>query len=77
MECVDAIRAARSGVVARRLVLIGLLILAAVLYALRRLDLGAAVWCVVDVAAWRAGAMCGGELFHRSCCFTLLAVAGR
>ena len=64
MECVAAIRAGRDAVVARRLVAIGWLILAAVYTRYDGWILGATVWCVLT---WRscAGEICGDVLCHR------------
>jgi hypothetical protein len=75
VECLEAVRAGRDGFVALRLVLLGVMILAAVYTRYDGWILGAAVWCVVTTAlarrrdVWRRV----GPSFV---CFTLLAVAG-
>jgi hypothetical protein len=75
VECVAAIRAARPGVVARRMILIAIFILAAVYTRYDGWILGAAVWCVVTATlarhreVWRSVA--GSFVI-----FTLLVVAG-
>jgi hypothetical protein len=75
MECVDAIRATEQKGVARRLIVLGVLIFAAVFTRYDGWVLGAAVWCVLTWQLWRAG-----ELWRRVApafaMFTLLAVAG-
>ena len=75
MECVAAIRNSRRHPVARRLILIALLILAAVFTRYDGWILGAAIWCVLtwelsrNRAIWRSVA-------PYFIIFTLLAVAG-
>jgi Dolichyl-phosphate-mannose-protein mannosyltransferase len=75
VECLEAVSAARDGFVARRLLLLGMTILAAVYTRYDGWILGAAVWCVVAVAlarrrdVWR-------NVVPSFVCFTLLAVAG-
>ena len=76
VECVAAIRAARHAVVARRLVLIAVFILAAVYTRYDGWILGAAVWCVITFTLATPDAMSGAELFPPSLLFTLLVVAG-
>jgi hypothetical protein len=75
VECVAAIRAAKAGPVARRLLLIGLLILAAVFTRYDGWVLGAAVWCTLT---WQLSL--SRELWRKVApsfvVFTLLAVAG-
>ncbi len=75
VECVEAVRAGREGVVARRLLLLGIFILAAVYTRYDGWILGAAAWCVVTVAlarrreVWR-------KVVPSFVCFTVLVVAG-
>jgi hypothetical protein len=75
VECVAGIRAAKSAVVARRLILIGLFILAAVFTRYDGWIFGAAVWCVLTVVlarrrdVWR-------EVAPFFAIFTVLAIAG-
>ena len=75
VECVAAIREARDGVVARRLVLLSVFVLAAVYTRYDGWVLGAAVWCVVTFTlarhreVWR-------KVAPSFVCFTLLVVAG-
>ncbi len=75
VECLDAVRGGRDALAARRLVLLGVMILAAVYTRYDGWILGAAVWCVVTVAlarrrdVWR-------KVVPSFVCFTLLAVAG-
>jgi Dolichyl-phosphate-mannose-protein mannosyltransferase len=75
VECLEAVSAGRDGFVARRLLLLGMMILAAVYTRYDGWILGAAVWCVVTVAlarrrpVWR-------RVVPSFVCFTLLAVAG-
>jgi hypothetical protein len=75
VECLEAVRAGRDAVVARRLLLLGIFILAAVYTRYDGWILGAAVWCVVTLAlvrrrdVWR-------RVVPSFVCFTLLAVAG-
>jgi hypothetical protein len=75
VECVAAIRAAKPAPVARRLWLIGLLILAAVFTRYDGWVFGAVVWCVLT---WRLSR--SRELWRKVApsfvVFTLLAVAG-
>lgn len=75
MECVAAIRGARHALVARRLILIALLIVAAVFTRYDGWILGAAVWCVLTWELSRSP-----EVWRRVApafvLFTLLAVAG-
>ena len=75
VECLEAVRGGRDALAARRLVLLGVMILAAVYTRYDGWILGAAVWCVVTVAlarrrdVWR-------KVVPSFVCFTLLAVAG-
>jgi hypothetical protein len=75
VECVAGIQAARSAVVARRLILLGLFILAAVFTRYDGWIFGAAIWCVLTVTlarhrdVWR-------RVAPSFVVFTLLAVAG-
>ena len=75
VECVAAIHAARQAVVARRLILIAIFILAAVYTRYDGWVLGAAAWCVVTFAlarrrdVWRS-------VVPSFILFTLLVVAG-
>ena len=74
MECVDAIRAAEQSQVARRLIGLGVLILAAVFTRYDGWVLGAAVWCMVTWRLWRSGMW--RRVAAAYAVFTLLAVAG-
>ncbi len=75
VECVAAIHAARQAVVARRLIFIGLFVIAAVYTRYDGWILGAAVWCVVTFAlarrrdVWRS-------VVPSFVLFTVLTVAG-
>jgi hypothetical protein len=75
VECIAAIHAARPAVVARRLILIAIFILAAVYTRYDGWILGAATWCVVTIAlarhrdVWR-------RVVPSFVLFTLLVVAG-
>jgi hypothetical protein len=75
VECIAAIHAARQAVVARRLILLSIFILAAVYTRYDGWILGAAVWCVVTFAltrrpdVWR-------RVFPSFIFFTLLVLAG-
>jgi hypothetical protein len=75
VECLDAVRGARQVAVATRLVLLGLLILAAVYTRYDGWVLAAVVWCVVTVAlagrrdVWR-------QVVPSFACFTLLVIIG-
>jgi Dolichyl-phosphate-mannose-protein mannosyltransferase len=75
VECVAGIQESRPAVVTRRLILLGLLILAAVFTRYDGWVLGAAVWCVLTVTlarrrdVWR-------KVAPSFVVFTLLAVAG-
>jgi Dolichyl-phosphate-mannose-protein mannosyltransferase len=75
VECLDAVRTGRDAMVARRLLLLGIFILAAVYTRYDGWVLGATVWCVVTFAlvrqrdVWR-------RVVPSFVCFTLLAVAG-
>jgi hypothetical protein len=75
VECVAAINAARHAMVARRLILIGAFILAAVYTRYDGWILGAIVWCVLTFKLFRSR-----EVFRRVApsfaLFTLLVVAG-
>lgn len=75
LECVDAIRAAEQVKVVRRLILLGVLILAAVFTRYDGWVLGAAAWCAVTWQLWKVR-----ELWRRVApafaMFTVLAVAG-
>jgi hypothetical protein len=75
MECVAAVRAGAHGVAARRLALLGLLILAAVMTRYDGWIAGAVVWCVVTWELSRQRAMWERVRFA-FLVFTLLAVAG-
>jgi hypothetical protein len=75
MECVDAIRAAERSVVSRRLIVLGVLILAAVFTRYDGWVLGAAVWCVLAWQLWSARET-GRRVMPAFAVFTLLAVAG-
>ena len=74
MECVDAVRGSRRGEVAKRLLALGLVIVAAVYTRYDGWILGAAVWCVVTWCLARER-----EMWRRVrlpfVVFTLLAVA--
>jgi hypothetical protein len=75
VECVAAIRAGRPGVVARRLILVAIFILAAVYTRYDGWILGAIVWCVVTISlprhrdVWR-------KVRPSFVLFTLIVVAG-
>jgi hypothetical protein len=75
IECVAGIKTSHFTVVASRLILLGLLILAAVLTRYDGWILGAAIWCVLTVAlarnsdVWR-------KVAPSFAVFTLLAIAG-
>lgn len=75
VECLEAVRGGRDALAARRLVLLGVMILAAVYTRYDGWILGAGVWCVITVALARRR-----DLWRRVVpsfvCFTLLAVAG-
>ncbi len=75
VECAAAIRAGQQARVKRRLVGLGLLILAAVFTRYDGWVLGAAVWCVVTWQLWRARAM-WRRVAAMYAVFTVLAVAG-
>jgi hypothetical protein len=74
MECIDAMRAERVKVVNRKLVLLGLLIMAAVFTRYDGWILGAAVWCVMAWQLYRSGIR--QQVTAGFAVFTLLAVAG-
>jgi hypothetical protein len=74
-ECVDAIRAKQQARVAKRLMLLGLVIFAAVFTRYDGWVLGAAAWCVVTWQLWRAGAL-WRRVAPAFAVFTLLAVSG-
>jgi Dolichyl-phosphate-mannose-protein mannosyltransferase len=74
-ECIAAIHAARQAVVARRLILLGVFILAAVYTRYDGWILGAAVWCVVTFTLARRRDVWRG-VAPSFVCFTLLVVAG-
>jgi hypothetical protein len=75
VECVEAVYAARESVIARRMILLALFILAAVYTRYDGWVLGAAVWCVVTFAlarrrdVWR-------KIVPSFVLFTVLVVAG-
>jgi hypothetical protein len=75
VECVDAIRASAEKRVARRMIWLGAIIVAAVFTRYDGWVLGAAAWCIVTWQLWRAG-----DLWRRVgpafAGFTLLAVSG-
>jgi hypothetical protein len=75
VECVAGIRESRSTVVTRRLILLGLLVLAAVFTRYDGWILGAAIWCVLTAVLARHG-----DVWRRVApsftIFTLLAIAG-
>jgi Dolichyl-phosphate-mannose-protein mannosyltransferase len=75
VECVAAIRAAKIGRVGRRLLLIGLLILAAVFTRYDGWVLGAAVWCILT---WQLSRMkdIWRKVGFSFAVFTILIVAG-
>ena len=75
MQCVDAIQADQPSRAARRMVVLGLLIFAAVFTRYDGWVLGTAVWCVV---AWQLGHKqgLGRSLAPSFAVFTLLAIAG-
>jgi hypothetical protein len=75
METVDAVRAAEQARLAKRLILLGLVIFAAVFTRYDGWVIGAAAWCVVTWQLWRAGTLWRrvGPAFA---VFTLLAVSG-
>lgn len=75
MECVAAIRAEKDTVVARRLILISILILAAVFTRYDGWILGAAVWCVLTWQLARKREVWRG-VAPSFVLFTLLTVAG-
>jgi hypothetical protein len=75
VECLDAVRTGRDAMVARRLLLLGIFILAAVYTRYDGWILGAVVWCVVTVALGRRRAV-WRRVAPSFVCFTLLAVAG-
>jgi hypothetical protein len=75
MECVSAIGAADQKRVAKRLIALGGLILAAVFTRYDGWVLGAAVWCVIAWRLWRVREM-GRRVAPSFAVFTLLAVAG-
>ena len=75
VECVDAIRAGQQARVARRLIGLGALVLAAVFTRYDGWVLGAMVWCVVTWQLWRVREM-WRRVMPAFAAFTLLAVAG-
>jgi hypothetical protein len=75
IECVAGIKTSHPTVVARRLILLGLLILAAVFTRYDGWILGAAVWCVLTVALTRSGDV-WRKVAPSFAVFTLLAIAG-
>jgi hypothetical protein len=75
VECVDSIKRAEQADVVRRLIVLGLLILAAVFTRYDGWMLGAASWCVVTWQLWRAREM-WRRVAPAFAAFTLLAVAG-
>jgi len=74
MECVAAIRAGLAKVVNRKLLLLGLLIMAAVFTRYDGWIFGAAVWCLIAWQLWRSPIRQQATLGFAV--FTLLAVAG-
>jgi hypothetical protein len=74
-QCVDAIHADQPSRVARRMILLGLLIFAAVFTRYDGWVLGAAVWCVVAWQLWRTQGF-ARRVAPAFAAFTLLAVAG-
>jgi hypothetical protein len=74
-ECVDAVRADQHTFVARRLLFIGLLIVAAVFTRYDGWILGAAVWCVLAWVIWSRPEV-RRKVTPAFVVFTLLAVAG-
>jgi len=75
MELVDGVKTAKDRVVTNRLVLLGMLILAATMTRYDGWVLGAAVWCVVAWQLWKAPEMRRAAM-PGLVAFTLLAVAG-
>jgi hypothetical protein len=75
VECVEAIRATDKKVARRRMVVLGVLILAAVFTRYDGWVLGAAVWCVVAWQLWKSGEA-GREVRGTFLIFTIFAVAG-
>jgi len=75
MHCVDAIKADQSTRVARRMVLLGLLIFAAVFTRYDGWVLGAAAWCVVAWQLWRSQGLVR-RVAPSFAFFTLLVAAG-
>jgi hypothetical protein len=75
MEAVDAIRAGEQARVAKRLILLGVIIFAAVFTRYDGWVLGAIAWCVVTWQLWRAGAL-WRRVAPAFAIFTLLAVSG-
>jgi len=75
VECVAAIHAARPAVVARRLTLIGIFILAAVYTRYDGWVLGAIVWCVLTFTLWRKRDV-WRKVAPSFVLFTLLAIVG-
>jgi hypothetical protein len=75
VECVAAIRSAKPGPVARRLLLIGFLIVAAVFTRYDGWILGAAVWCVLTWELSRSREF-WRKVAPSFLVFTLLAIAG-
>ncbi len=75
VECIAAIHAARQGVVARRLVLIAVFVLAAVYTRYDGWVLGAAVWCVITFALARRRDVLR-SVAPTFTLFTLIVVAG-
>jgi hypothetical protein len=75
VECVEAIRAGLQGVLGRRLMLLGLLVLAAVYTRYDGWILGAIVWCIVTFSLMRRR-----DLWQRVAAsfvvFTVLVIAG-
>ena len=75
VECVAAIQAARQGIVARRMILIGVFVLASVYTRYDGWILGAAAWCVVTVSLARRRTV-WRSVVPSFALFTLLVVAG-
>jgi hypothetical protein len=75
VECVETIRAWDERLAGRRMVLLGVLILAAVFTRYDGWVLGAAVWCMVAWEVWRVRGS-RAEVRKAFVTFTVLAVAG-
>jgi len=75
MEFADAVKTAKSRIVTNRLVLLGMLILAATMTRYDGWVLGAAVWCIVAFHLWKTPEV-RARVMPGFVAFTLLAVAG-